>query len=526
MKWFLLLLCFLACGPSQNSGSGGAGGSGGAPGDGGPDAFNGPWSDFPGGPLFDPGAPANAPGLFNVPGSPTGGPCLIEPEIGALFPANWLRPRFNLIPVGTQNLFEIRLHSANEVNDLVVYTTNPIWTLPADIWQGVSMHLGGQNITITVRGATYANGALTTGPSTGTTGDIGIAPVGATGAIVYWTTTGGTALRGFAVGEETVRDVLRPTQASTACVGCHSSTPDGVFVGFSASPNAGNGDPAVMGVRTVDGNATEPGFLTASARTLMARSQQQLPNFSRLHWSAGDHLALSMLPVNNRYEIIWTDLEAADTNQGTSWNVLARSGDSGAAAYASFDHSGTGVLYVSSPSGAVGAGVTVSDGDLRMVPWSNRAGGASMAIAGASDAAQNEYYPTLSPDDQLIAFNRVPSGQSSYNNANAELFAISAAGGTAVRLAANDPPACLGRTSPGLTNSWPKWAPEVGQALGKKYYWLTFSSRRSTAGNPQLYVTAIVVDENGTTTYPSLYLWNQPSAENNHTPAWDVFQIP
>jgi hypothetical protein len=174
----------------------------------------------------------------------------------------------------------------------------------------------------------------------------------------------------------------------------------------------------------------------------------------------------------------------------------------------------------------VGAGVTVSDGNLRRVPWGNRAGGTSDVIMGASSDSFNEYYPTLSPDDQLIAFNRVAVGQSSYNNGNAELFVISAEGGNPVRLAANDPPPCTGRTSPGLTNSWPKWAPDTGQVDGKRFYWLTFSSRRVSADHPQLYATAIVADENGITTYASLYLWNQPAAESNHTPAWDIFQIP
>jgi hypothetical protein len=38
---------------------------------------------------------------------------------------------------------------------------------------------------------------------------------------------------------------------------------------------------------------------------------------------------------------------------------------------------------------------------------------------------------------------------------------------------------------------------------------------------------AIVVDEVGQmTTYPALYLWNQPSTDGNHTPSWDDFVIP
>jgi hypothetical protein len=44
-------------------------------------------------------------------------------------------------------------------------------------------------------------------------------------------------------------------------------------------------------------------------------------------------------------------------------------------------------------------------------------------------------------------------------------------------------------------------------------------------GNPQLYIT-VVVDGTTVTTHGALYLWNQPSTENNHTPAWDYFMIP
>ncbi len=64
----------------------------------------------------------------------------------------------------------------------------------------------------------------------------------------------------------------------------------------------------------------------------------------------------------------------------------------------------------------------------------------------------------------------------------------------------------------------------------RTFYWLTFSSTRSEKGNPQLYVTAIVVTRGEAlqqiSTYGALYLWNQPADENNHTPAWDNFQIP
>jgi len=39
-------------------------------------------------------------------------------------------------------------------------------------------------------------------------------------------------------------------------------------------------------------------------------------------------------------------------------------------------------------------------------------------------------------------------------------------------------------------------------------------------------VTAVVTTDTSVETYPAIYLWNQPANFSNHTPAWDVFQIP
>jgi hypothetical protein len=121
----------------------------------------------------------------------------------------------------------------------------------------------------------------------------------------------------------------------------------------------------------------------------------------------------------------------------------------------------------------------------------------------------------------------VKNGDSSYNNPQSEIYFVPREGGTPQRHSANDPGACLKRSSPGVTNSWPKWSPSVGHAGQNAYYWLTFSSTRGETGKPQLYVAGIVVNEVGTVTMtPALYLWNQPANESNHTPAWDDFVIP
>ncbi|HEX4456881.1 MAG TPA: hypothetical protein VIA18_02875, partial [Polyangia bacterium] len=123
-----------------------------------------------------------------------------------------------------------------------------------------------------------------------------------------------------------------------------------------------------------------------------------------------------------------------------------------------------------------------------------------------------------------------PSGNTNYtpSNAPAEISIVNADGSSTIptRLAANDPAACTGVASPGLTNSWPKWAPNTTTVGTRTFYWLTFSSKRNDGTTPQLFVTPVVIDSGTMKTYPALYLWNQLTDEGNHTPAWDNFQIP
>jgi hypothetical protein len=360
----------------------------------------------------------------------------------------------------------------------------------------------------------------------GSEGDIEVAPVDAPGSVVYWTTSGGTVLKGFKIGDETVQDVLKPAQAGTQCVACHASTPDGKFVGYAARDDlalGGNSDRT--DIRSVDGKASELPFLTADGKALLARPGQEGPLFSKAHWKQGDYVVVYNYLVGGKWELAWTDLAATSQAQGVGWGVFARNGDPNPAALASFSHDGSRLAYYSAP--VVDAAVFANDGDIHTVDYNSRAGGDAKPLAGASDPAFNEYYPIFSPDDQLLAFNRVPAGQTSYNNPQAEVFVVPSAGGQATRLTANDPPACIGKASPGVTNSWPRWAPEKKSVGEKSYYFLVFSSTRNvTSAGPQLYVSPVVVSGGSITTYSALYLWNQPELENNHTPAWDAFELP
>src|SRR5262249_49147834 len=110
-----------------------------------------------------------------------------------------------------------------------------------------------------------------------------------------------------------------------------------------------------------------------------------------------------------------------------------------------------------------------------------------------------------------------------------EIYVVPAQGGMSIRLAGNDPASCSGMTSPGVTNSWPRWAPTTSDSGGLRYYWVVMSSTRRSA-SPQLFVSAVVTRVMGSTevvdsTYPAIYVTSQIAEEGNHTPAWTSFQI-
>jgi hypothetical protein len=571
------------------------------------------------------GAPSNAGQLFGAAGTgnASGGPCLAEPQVssgstpGALFPNNWARPTFLLGAPPNQDLFEIRLHTAAEVNDLVVYTVSKQWRMPKDLWTAVAARVQAQPITVTVRGVSSGGGA----PSIGTSGDFAVAPAAAPGAVIYWATASfdnsasSTTLQGFHVGDEGVTTALTTQQvqqqvravpadggnlqpyvaSGVFCIGCHTSTPDGLYVAFTAQWPWANALASVQ----VDAGAVgaPPPWLTPGAISNLSPNingyyappavdqvMLGIQTFSAAHYATGDRIAVASVgaawnstsltdpgkPTGVVTQLAWFDLEyggqppsgaaynpwqpgqltsplplapcasgaagcATEASPTGGWGILQRAGDANSAGSPNWSHDGQLIAYsstdVGTKDGRMDCSTTPScKSDVMLVPYNDRKGGAATPLPGAADPAFNEYYPAFSPDDRLIAFNRVPVNVSMYNEPKAEVYLVAAGSSAPVRLAGNDPAACTGAASPGVQNTWPKWAPGPSAgADGKSYYWVTFSSSRSpiAQGKQQLYVSAVVMDPATKTiaTYPAIYLWNQDPTVNNLIPAWDNFAI-
>lgn len=448
------------------------------------------------------------------------GPCVMEPEIGSRVPRNWVRPRFSYkAPAG--NIFQIKVSAENQKNPLVVITSNPRWTMPVDLWDKLRRHSWDRKMNLTVKSATF-NGTL--GPvATGSSGEIGILPVSAPGSIVYFAAKGDVgALRGFRIGDESTVSALQPSEVKqrvAGCIGCHSPTPDGTFVIASGNYGGGGVNKAIFGAQ-IDPSGAGVGamfpFLSSVARSKMDNRVGGMSAMTKAHWSAGDHIVVTSFDN--------ATLEALNLDTGTS-KVLGHTGDIRRPVAPTWTKDGQTIFYTSSE--------TLDDGrpntgaaDIIGIPYNDGAGGVAVPLVGASDPNRSEYYPSLSPDDAYVGFTRLDVNGYMTSAPNAEILVVPRAGGTATRLPVNDPPTCSGLVSPGVSNSWPKWAPDAVKYKQKTYYFIVFSSTRLN-GRAQLYMTSMAVDAVGNMeTYRGVYLWNQEEDAGNHSPGWDNFVFP
>ncbi len=494
--------------------------------------------DFPAEPIFDyeqgSSPPTDAARFFGKADEfAAPGACVLEPALsegqrpGALFPRNWLRPRFRFTALPGEDLWEIRLSAALEEHALVAYTTRTTWTLPREIWKGLSAHVVDAPITVTIRGVSKS----APGKPSGTRGTFSIAPVDARGKLVYWATTSSevkpdtSKLVGFDVGDESVIDALTIPQVSAStilssggrdlrgkyddphgvpaghaqCIGCHVATPDGTAVAFT---DHWPWNALLASVQASDVGAA-PSYLSTGAQLLLNQPWLGMQTFSKAHWSTGDRVMLAVYSPRNTGQgdvgftdgapypshsdrLAWFDLETdatfpvdptkgdvqAQRNQGITsqlgraFGLLALEGETRSVAAPSFTHDGTRIAYTSADVTQDGrlAGNN-QEVDLHVVPYNDRKGGKVSAVQGAAEPHVAEYYPAFSADDALIAFTRVAKidGAPMYYRADGEVYVVPSAGGAAHRVLGNDPPACTGQKSPGVINSWPKWSPTVTQ---------------------------------------------------------------
>jgi len=540
--------------------------------------------------------------------------CVSEPADGTLFPAAWTRPRFAF--TGGGSTAKVVLSTPRMRHALTVYSATVPVLLPEEAWDALSHSVYDEDISYTVTsGGGTASGAFRIVPVAA-----GGSMVfwGSTGTMPGEQTN---ALYGFAVGDEGVIRAMYPgdvggtaisdnallrskdntTDGHSTCVGCHASTPDGKAV---ASMDDWSWNLRLYSIEEATAGAA-PDYLTGAGAAMLSMTWLGGPTFSAGDWATGARRMVTTwservltenefwrshdgsVLSNDPTQLVWMDLASTATvpvdisratpteyvndNQamqraiaemrGTGWDVIARTGDANHPVLPDFSHDGLSIVYTSTDlpqDGRVGGASVV---DLYVVPFNAGAGGEATPVAGA-DTTDFEYYPDYSPDDELLAFNKLaefatnPSREDSFDHVyyrpDSDIYVIPAAGGTPTRLVSNDP-VCEG-TAGALYNSWAKWAPShaTDEESGRSYYFLIFStarnspfdiSRGSNRFSPasQLYMSTVIREADGTiTSGPAIYLWNQRNLvtgtgasasidellTNNVTPAWDEFKIP
>ncbi len=162
---------------------------------------------------------------------------------------------------------------------------------------------------------------------------------------------------------------------------------------------------------------TTPSYATPAALATM-QTLHGIPTYSAAHWSDGDRVAL----LSDTGTLHWVQVD------GNASGTVARTGDPNKATEPSFSHDGKNVVYASATA-IIDGRLDTGPADLFAVPYQNRAGGTAKPLPGASEPNFTEYYPAFSPDDNFVAFTRVPGAESAYSNPHAEVYLLPFNGG-------------------------------------------------------------------------------------------------
>lgn len=434
---------------------------------------------------IDAGAPPNAPELFTAATeSAAQAPALAYPDDHVLVPPNLGELDVHWRDTASNDLFEVTLR--NEYVDLRIYRPGPQpWTVYVpDEWSPLASSR--QPLTLTVAGLRSAAPA-TKGTSAART--IDVTNEDSRGGIYYWATNGSGILRYDVETPNVPPERLFPAGVPTGCIGCHALSRDGSKIAITFDSAEGRG-----GVMDLTNNT------------------YTFPYDRGVRWNfaAFNPSGTELLTVKNgQMSIYKPDGTLIGMVPGLTWGTQPE-----------ISPDGTQLAYVEASSSdwyAQTGGVYV-----RSYDESTHTFGAPRALV-PSQAGQQSYYPSWSPDSKWLAITR--TNGLSYDNASSQVWLVKADG--------TMPPIELTRSNAGanLTNSWARWVPfaQTTGANNEEVFYLTFSTkrpfgtRRPSSGTPQIWMTPIYparaeagMDPSG----PAFRLPFQSLTDNNHIAQW------
>jgi len=410
-------------------------------------------------------------------------PQLVYPPDHVLLPPNMNVIEVQFMP-GTGNmLFEIDFENAATDVRLETQCT-PItdtrgaatggcaFSLDPTEWNYVATNnRGGDPVTVTVRGAPNSLACV----SGSNARQISFGEEDLKGGIYYWQSTtqngiagktGGIFRKDFGNPDPTPEPFLTPGNLNK-CVGCHFLSRYGLKLTYGsddADSDDEYGDLKVVLYDITGGTA---------AVTNLPAGFQTFEGAGHASFFASDGKGMAM----TMSELLHYD---GSTGVALSTSTLAGLGGK-RITHPDWSRDGSKVYFtLATPvTGVTGYNrvddLHVTNGSVYVADVGTAGVSNPTALVTAASADENDYYPAISPDGSAVIFDRATgttlATHDSYNNPNATLYAVAAAGGTPIALAnAND--------KDGMTNSWPRWSPFVQNYKGKHILWVTFSSTR------------------------------------------------
>jgi len=439
------------------------------------------------------GAPAEAPDIFDQAGDdPALAPTVVYPSAGTFLPPNLGDFEVHWQPAAGTDLFEVSLTSAYA--SVKLYAVGNWQAFAVSEWDLLSESARGETVSISVRGLAAGNPA-TAGTAAAVTTTLTQQDI--EGGIYYWASTGqqpsGIYRHDMAKpGEPAEAFYTTNESVENRCVACHVLSRDGERMALTY--DGGNGPGTIIDVAT---------------RT------PQLAVDGTFRWNFASFVPGSI----DLLAVAAGNLSILDGTTGTEVTPVPTNGW---ATHPDFAPDASAIVYTEVASPSVDWAFTGGRIVTQTYDASTRQFGAVTPLVTAEG---NHFYPSWSPDSQWILFNT--SSEDAYDDATAELFAISA-DGTVGPIKLNSP-----NVGGNLTNSWARWAPFAEtfthpDGTREPFFWFTFSSKRAfgvrlPGGQPQVWMAPFFperamagADPSG----PAFRLPFQALDTNNHIAQW------
>jgi hypothetical protein len=358
------------------------------------------------------------------------------------------------------------------------------------------------------------------------------------------------------------------------CIGCHSITNDGKFMGLtiggSSTYNAANwelldiqnqGLFEINPSKTGGNNCNDPNASPTSDIACYWEAYRKDQFATEMAWGPNDDVMVSMYRSKLYFNTVSATQGQFTSATITQMGAALPSSASKIDPYQSdpfWSHDGSYLVYTSFSQAATPDSTgnpSGLNGDLKT--------GGRIAIATATASSVNDdakvlvdrqnnktsYYPVISEDSNWVVYNQSDCGGNpngtdinyngtsgygtgvcdGYDDSTAKLYLVSIDGNTMLNMDnANG--------SNNYDNSWPRFSPDVSTFRGQTLYWVAFSSRRpygtqlNTSGlsssQPQLWFAALTLSEvnAGDPSWAPVWLPGQnPDQTNpygNHVPQW------